>query len=158
MFIGVFLVILWFALSGLLTALPLIPGLLFIIVILVLMQQTNFKLNYHLGFNVKRLEYVFFYIPYMVKEIILANIHVAKVILKNQINPKIIKVENVMECKSLLVNLANSITLTPGTLVLYVSSKAYIIHSLDEHSKEGILQNTMFIKNKELEPNNTKDI
>lgn len=89
----------------------------------------------------KRVLYFIAYIPYFLWAMIMANLDVAYRVLhpKRPINPGIV------ECKTTLTNnvgkmaLANSITLTPGTITLDVDGDKYFIHWIDvkDSSVEG---------------------
>lgn len=91
--------------------------------------------------NPKRVLYFIAYIPYFLWAMILANLDVAYRVLhpKRPIKPGIV------ECKTVLTNntgklaLANSITLTPGTITLDVKGDRYFIHWIDvkDESVEG---------------------
>ncbi|MDN5321518.1 MAG: multicomponent Na+:H+ antiporter subunit [Thermococcaceae archaeon] len=91
--------------------------------------------------NPKRVLYFIAYIPYFLWAMILANLDVAYRVLhpKRPIKPGIV------ECKTVLTNntgklaLANSLTLTPGTITLDVKGDRYFIHWIDvkDESVEG---------------------
>lgn len=91
--------------------------------------------------NPKRVAYTIAYIPYFLWAMIMANLDVAYRVLhpKRPIKPGIV------ECKTTLTNnagklaLANSITLTPGTITLDVKGDRYFIHWIDvkDESIEG---------------------
>lgn len=76
------------------------------------------------------------YYPYLVKEIIVANIDVIKRILKpgHSISPQIITLPAAKQTDLSKVIYANSITLTPGTVTLELSGDEIKVHAL---SKEG---------------------
>ena len=89
----------------------------------------------------RRIAYAIIYIPYFLWAMIKANLDVAYRVLhpKRPINPGIV------ECKTELKNevgklaLANSITLTPGTITLDIDGGRYFIHWIDvkDSSIEG---------------------
>lgn len=79
------------------------------------------------------------YIPWLILQIIMANIHVLKLVmspnLEERINPQIIKFRSTIKSKLGLVTFANSITLTPGTIT--VAANMYgdmAIHAIDNES------------------------
>lgn len=76
------------------------------------------------------------YYPYLAKEIIMANIDVIKRILKpgNSISPQVITLPTSKRTDLSKVIYANSITLTPGTVILELSGDEITVHAL---SKEG---------------------
>lgn len=95
-------------------------------------------------FNFKRLFYMIAYIPIFIRELIKANIDVAKRSFnpKLPINPGIVKVPTDMKSEYGLAMLCNSITLTPGTISMDVTEendKNYIyIHWIDVQSKNPV--------------------
>lgn len=95
-------------------------------------------------FNFKRLYYMIAYIPIFIRELIKANIDVAKRSFnpKLPINPGIVKVPTDLKSDYGLAMLCNSITLTPGTISMDVTEeddRNYIyIHWIDVQSKNPI--------------------
>jgi multicomponent Na+:H+ antiporter subunit E len=75
------------------------------------------------------------YIPWLIYQIILANIHVAKVVLHPKMNdlidPHIIKFKTKLKRDMSLVTFANSITLTPGTITILIREGEFFVHALD---------------------------
>lgn len=76
----------------------------------------------------------FTYIPWLIYQIILSNIHVVKIVLspKMPIDPKIIKFKTKLDSDISLVTFANSITLTPGTITIDIKDGEYYVHAIDE--------------------------
>lgn len=74
------------------------------------------------------------YVPWLVGEIIKANIKVIRACLKADldINPALVKVKT--NCKSdlAIVTFANSITLTPGTVTVEIEGDMLLVHGLYE--------------------------
>lgn len=93
-------------------------------------------------FNPQRLFYFIEYIPLFFRELIKANIDVAKRSLnpKLPINPGIVKVPTELKSEYGLAMLCDSITLTPGTISLDITEendKNYIyIHWIDVQSND----------------------
>jgi multicomponent Na+:H+ antiporter subunit E len=87
------------------------------------------------------------YIPWLVKEIVLASVHVAALVLnpKMPINPTLVRFKTQMKQEISLVTLANSITLTPGTITVDLKHNTYLVHALDPDSagslESGAMQN-----------------
>ena len=80
----------------------------------------------------KQLGRLAIYVPYLLKEIAVANVHIAYVVLHPSlpIDPEIVEFEAAVWGDAPVTTLANSITLTPGTLTVSVSERAFDIHSL----------------------------
>jgi multicomponent Na+:H+ antiporter subunit E len=93
-------------------------------------------------FNPVRLFWIIAYIPLFIKELIKANIDVAKrsLSLHMHINPGIVKVPTELKTEYGLAMLCNSITLTPGTISMDVvgeKDRNYVyIHWIDVQSKD----------------------
>ncbi|MEN8223200.1 MAG: Na+/H+ antiporter subunit E [Acidobacteriota bacterium] len=84
-------------------------------------------------FNPKRYFYLIIYLFYFIWEMIKSNIDVAKRVLnpKLPINPGIVKVKTKLKSRSGKLALANSITLTPGTLTVDIVDQYLYIHWID---------------------------
>ena len=93
----------------------------------------------HLGFR------LFLYIPWLLKEVLLSNLAVAKVILTPSlpIHPRILRVSASQKTQVGQVVYANSITLTPGTVTLDVRDGKFLVHALTTNSAEGLLSGEM---------------
>jgi multicomponent Na+:H+ antiporter subunit E len=79
------------------------------------------------------------YIPWLIWQIILANIHVLRLVLSrdmhSRINPQIIKFRSTIKSHMGLVTFANSITLTPGTITVAATTYGDMaIHAIDNES------------------------
>jgi multicomponent Na+:H+ antiporter subunit E len=74
------------------------------------------------------------YIPWLIEQIVLANIHVASLALrpKMPINPQVVKFKTKLETDISCVALANSITLTPGTITMDIKDGYYYVHGLSQ--------------------------
>lgn len=72
------------------------------------------------------------YLPWLILAIIKANIQVAGIILKPRmpVDPVMLHFETKLSKRVSLVTLANSITLTPGTITVELEENKYIVHSL----------------------------
>ncbi|MBL03693.1 MAG: hypothetical protein CL486_09330 [Acidobacteria bacterium] len=74
----------------------------------------------------------FLYLPWLGAQIVLANLHVARVVLSPNlpVNPSLVRTPvNESNTYARLV-LANSITLTPGTVSLDLTEKEIVVHAL----------------------------
>ncbi|MDI7260362.1 MAG: Na+/H+ antiporter subunit E [Thermodesulfobacteriota bacterium] len=86
---------------------------------------------------------LFRYIPWELWQIVLANIDVAYRVLhpKMPIDPCVIEFETSLRGDFALVTLANSITLTPGTITISVESETgkFQVHAISKESADGLL-------------------
>lgn len=83
------------------------------------------------------------YLPWLFLEIFKANLHVMYLVfhprMREIIDPRIIRFRSVLRHEISLVTLANSITLTPGTITVYVSVDGHFkVHAIDRASAEAL--------------------
>ena len=89
------------------------------------------------------------YCLWLLKELILANIDVIKAVWKKEmpIELQVLKFQCNYDNPVALSLLANSITLTPGTITLHVrKSNVYEIHALTPGAAQGIIDGSMLKK------------
>jgi len=74
------------------------------------------------------------YIPWLLYQILLSNIHVASLVLRRKmpINPQILTFKTKLETDISCVTLANSITLTPGTITMDIGDGLFYVHALSK--------------------------
>lgn len=93
----------------------------------------------------RRVVYAIAYVPYFLWAMIMANLDVAYRVLhpKRPINPGIVECRTVLKSDVGKLALANSITLTPGTITLDVDDDRYFIHwiNVTDDSVEGASMN-----------------
>ena len=80
------------------------------------------------------------YAPWLLWEIALANLHVAYLVLHPRlpVDPILVEFETSLHSESAQVLLAQSITLTPGTVTVDVSDGRFIVHCLSAKSTQGM--------------------
>jgi multicomponent Na+:H+ antiporter subunit E len=133
----------WLLLSGHYDATLVTYGVLSSIGVVALMAHLEIldreALPWHLG---RRL---FLYLPWLLKEVLLSNLAVAKVILnpKLPIHPRILRVDASQKTQVGQVIYANSITLTPGTVTLDIRNGRFLVHALTTDSAAGLLTGEM---------------
>lgn len=96
--------------------------------------------GYYLAFEIPIVK-LFSYSIWLVWQIILANIDLAKIILssKMKIEPKLIYFNKSMNNPMAHVILGNSITLTPGTVTVDIlDDERYVIHALTNAAAEAL--------------------
>lgn len=88
----------------------------------------------------RKLPLFFRYVVLLVKEIILANLTVCRMILtrKEVMEPVIVKIHTDLKTETARVILANSITLTPGTITVSLTGRELLVHCLDKSLAEGM--------------------
>ena len=83
------------------------------------------------------------YIPWLIAEIFKAGFHVTYLVfhprMMDLIDPRIIKFRSKLQSDLSLVTFANSITLTPGTITIYVSVDGdFKVHAIDAASGDPL--------------------
>lgn len=99
----------------------------------------------HLEISIKYLRFCFFYIPWMVWQVILASLQVAKVVMKPSmpIDPAFIYFKTSLPTIGAKVILGNSITMTPGTITMEITGEDFAVHALMDDSASGIIDDSM---------------
>jgi len=90
-------------------------------------------------FQIRRFLYFLYYIPIFLYYCTLANLDVAYRVLHPYlpIEPGIVKVKTTLKSEVARVALANSITLTPGTMTVALTDDGYIyVHCIKVYSKD----------------------
>ena len=87
------------------------------------------------------------YLYCLVKEIIAANLTVCRMILtrKERMEPVLVRVHADLKTETARVILANSITLTPGTITVSMSGQELLVHCLDKSLSEG-MEDSVFVQ------------
>ncbi|RLB70613.1 MAG: Na(+)/H(+) antiporter subunit B [Deltaproteobacteria bacterium] len=85
------------------------------------------------------------YIPWLFYQIVSSNIHLVKLVFSpiNRLNPRILPYQVKLTNGLSLVTLANSITLTPGTITIELEDNTFFIHAIDDASANDLLTGEM---------------
>jgi len=91
----------------------------------------------------RRFIHVINYVPWLLYQVVVANLHVLYLVfhprMMDLIDPQIIRFDSTLKKELSLVTLANSITLTPGTITMYVSvNGTFQVHAIDKISGEPL--------------------
>ncbi len=138
-----FLLAVWLLLSGHYTPTLITYGVLSCLAVVLLVGHLGIldeeALPAHLGIR------PLLYLPWLLKEIVVSNLAVARVILTPSlpIRPRILRVDASQKTDVGRVTYANSITLTPGTVTLDVRDGKLLVHALTTDSAEGLLSGEM---------------
>lgn len=83
----------------------------------------------------------------LVKEIVQANLIVSRMILsrKEIVEPVLVHVHTNLKTETARVILANSITLTPGTITVSMTDEDLLVHCLDKSLAEG-MEDSAFVR------------
>ena len=85
------------------------------------------------------------YIPWLLLEILKANLHVARLILDRRlpIQPQLVRGPADQKTELGQVIYANSITLTPGTITLDLREGGVLVHAISDRAAKGITDGVM---------------
>ena len=80
------------------------------------------------------------YLPWLLSRVLLANLHVARIILQPALplDPKLFTHRTSLQDEAAVVLLGNSITLTPGTITVEASQRELLVHTLDGASADDL--------------------
>tara|TARA_R110002072_G_scaffold46082_1_gene127832 strand:- start:9548 stop:10012 length:465 start_codon:yes stop_codon:yes gene_type:complete len=134
----VLLAVFWLANSGHFTTLALGLGAISVFVVVFFARRMN--VIDHEAQPLYLLPNIIYYWGWLGKEIVLANIDVTKRIWlgASSINSSIVVLESSPHSDIGKVILANSITLTPGTITLNLNGDEVTVHALSDHSVSGL--------------------
>lgn len=82
----------------------------------------------------------FLFLPWLLSQIVIASLQVAWVVLhpRMPIGPRLVKIRSPLPHTLARLTLANSITLTPGTVTLDVDGDEFLVHALTESSARSL--------------------
>ncbi len=136
------LMVFWVLFSGKLDSFHLLLGVLSCLIVAYLSADLLFA-----GVRFSRIPGLWFrfarYTPWLVYQVFLANIHVLYLVfhprMMELIDPKMLHFRSRLKDDMALVTFANSITLTPGTITVYVSVYGdFQVHAIDVPSGKGL--------------------
>lgn len=95
----------------------------------------------------RRFFWILRYICVLVWEIIKANFAVIKLITSSRydLEPVLVRFKTDLKSKPARVLLANSITLTPGTITVSLEEDEYVVHCLDKELAKG-MNHSIFVE------------
>lgn len=122
-----------------------VTGLATALIVAVTLSGISFYRDPTLTGSPRRLLRGVIYIPYLLYEIVVSNLVVARVLLdpRVSIDPRMTKVHVFVGSGFPLTTLANSITLTPGTLTVKADDQELYIHSLVPFAREGLFDGAL---------------
>lgn len=112
----------------------------------------NYRLKHHAFYDDEmddlaqlRFHYAPVYVLWLIKEIILAGLHVASVIVmpNRSVKTYVLTFRVDLPSAHARMILGNSITLTPGTITLDITDDKFIVHAITPDAFGGIVDDTM---------------
>ncbi len=85
------------------------------------------------------------YLPWLIYQIVLANIDVAKRALSPRmpIDPRVVTFKTILRSDVARTALANSITLTPGTVTIDIVDDVFYVHAIAKEPADDLLEGAM---------------
>lgn len=95
----------------------------------------------------KRFFRIIQYVLVLIWEIVKANFAVIKLITSSryELEPALVRFKTDLKSRQARVILANSITLTPGTITVTLEGDEYVVHCLDKELAEG-MNHSIFVE------------
>lgn len=147
---AILLAIFWLLLSGHYDLMHISFGIFSLIVVMLINYPLRKRLfameeEQSATLSLSRLLRLCFYVPWLFLQIIVASVQVAYVVLhpKCPIDPALLRFKTKLRNVSSKVILANSITLTPGTITLAIEEDEFLVHVLMDVSSTGIIDGTL---------------
>ncbi len=136
------LLCLWVILSGRFDLFHLALGVISCVLVTIFSGDLLFPESRTGGFF-RHIGQVIYYAPWLLYQVFLANLHVMYLVfhprMMDLIDPQIIRFDSRLKKEISLVTFANSITLTPGTITIYVSvNGGFQVHAIDRTSGEAL--------------------
>lgn len=135
----------FYLLLGQVTAFDLVTGVASAVVVVLLLSHVSFTRAPTLSRTLPRVARAVLFVPYLVWEILRANLALAVVLLHPQlpIDPSVEHVETDADSDLERAVLANSVTLTPGTLTVHVRDSSLVVHTLTGSSRAGLYERSL---------------
>jgi multicomponent Na+:H+ antiporter subunit E len=87
------------------------------------------------------------YMLWLLWQVVLSNIHILKMALTpgeiKELDPSLVRIKTKLKTDFGKYALANSITLTPGTITIDIDGDEMLIHSISKHTADGVKDDTM---------------
>jgi multicomponent Na+:H+ antiporter subunit E len=144
--VALFLILLavWLVNSGHYT--PLMIGFALASCLLVVLLSRRMDIVDDEGVPVRLIPRLVTYLPWLIKEIFISNLDVARRVLtpgKAPISPRVIETPTSQHSDLGRVTYANSITLTPGTVSIRVHGTSITVHAIADEVADGLLEGEM---------------
>ena len=84
------------------------------------------------------------YTPWLLYEVVVANLHVLALVLQpGRIRPQVVRFKTGLKSDLAKVTLANSITLTPGTITMDVDDDEFYVHAVSDEAAQSVKSDDM---------------
>ncbi|MDJ0769785.1 MAG: Na+/H+ antiporter subunit E [Ilumatobacter sp.] len=144
--LGLLLLGLWLLFSGHYDVFHISAGVLSVAFVLTL-NRSLFKVRLYPGdvHRPLRLLALAGYLPWLMKEILIAALQVARIVLTRRmpVDPSLVEFHAELPNAAAQTVLANSITLTPGTVTIDVAHGVFLVHAITDPSSENLVEGVM---------------
>jgi len=84
------------------------------------------------------------YTPWLMYEVVVANFHVLRLVIQpSRLQPQIVRFKTYLKSDLAKVTLANSITLTPGTITMDVDDDEFYVHAVSSQAAMSVVEGDM---------------
>ena len=144
--LGLVLLGLWLLFSGHYDVFHISAGILSVAFVLTL-NRDLFKARLYSGdvYRPIRLLALAAYVPWLLKEIVIAALQVARIVLSPRmpVNPSVVEFHAELPNAAAQTVLANSITLTPGTVTIDIAHGVFSVHAITDQSSVSLVEGVM---------------
>lgn len=146
----------WGLLSGFNEPVQFLFGFLVSLLVIVWLNETLLKNADFGSFNKGFIKAYFLFLMLWIKDLILANIEVAQIVLSKDmnINPAFYRMPQPQKSVVNQTIIANAITLTPGTLTVAFDDESILVHALRSHHYDDLKTSKTFKYLKDTEKTN----
>jgi len=132
----------WILLSGVFDAFHIVLGVISSLIVTYISHDMFILDRTKQGRLAELARFIFVYVPWLIKEIVLATLHVSYLALTpgmmKEIDPHIVRFRTRLRKDISKVVLANSITLTPGTITIRITGDEFHVHAVSRKAAEGM--------------------
>jgi multicomponent Na+:H+ antiporter subunit E len=133
----------WLVFSGIFDAYHMTLGAICSALVALVSHDLLFK-DISGGEKLKQAWRLILYLPWLIYQVILANLHVVRMVLQpSKIHPQIIEIDAKLKSEISKVTFANSITLTPGTITMDIDGNKFYVHALSQKVADDLLTGEM---------------
>lgn len=139
------LYLLWIVLSGMFDVFHLSLGFISCFIVTFMSRDLIFRSEKISKNHLKHAIRFILYVPWLLYQILLSNIHVAYLVLhpKTIIDPALVSYKSKLKDDISKVVFANSITLTPGTITIDIVNDTFIIHCISKKVADDLFSGEM---------------
>ena len=151
----------WLLLSGYLTGYHIVTGLISSALVAFLSADLLFPGDTPFRTRAARLLRFIRYFPWLLYQIVKANIDVAYRVIhpRMPIDPRVVRFKIKTKEDMAIASLANSITLTPGTVtIIALEDGEFVVHAISKEAADAVLDGEMAERIREIEEGKERDV